>query len=215
MSYSLRILPLCGLVISLSACAEFIPVQESQFDSNPGALHAEAMLTPLDPVQIVNLASDQYLEDVVGLSGTLADRLVHLRLGPDRVAGTSDDAAFTAVHQLLEVDGFSWGSMHKLFTAAYNSGWLPAFDEIMGAWDQVWFTGQQAEHVLRFANQLTLGTLDHDLGIDARAAESIVKAQPIANLDELAGLYFVGASTLNKLKHGAAQLVSLRQDVAM
>ena len=42
--------------------------------------------------------------------------------------------------------------------------------------------------------------LDHDLGLHARAAESIALAQPIATVDELSRLYYVGRSALTELK---------------
>ena len=48
-------------------------------------------------------------------------------------------------------------------------------------------------------------TLDIDLGLNARAASSIAAAQPIATVDGLSRLYYVGHSALSVLKDAAAK----------
>ena len=58
----------------------------------------------------------------------------------------------------------------------------------------------EADATLALTNSLTIDELDHDLGLHARAAESIALAQPIATVDELSRLYYVGRSALTELK---------------
>lgn len=65
------------------------------------------------------------------------------------------------------------------------------------------FDPTEAVRVLDYVNHATLEELDVGAGIDVRAAKSIVAAQPIANLKELGGLYFVGTVTLEQLKAAA------------
>ena len=67
------------------------------------------------------------------------------------------------------------------------------------------FSAAEAAAVLAFVNQATLEQLDLEVGIDVRAAESIIAAQPIASVGELASLYFVGPVTLELLKAVALQ----------
>ena len=210
MSVSFRCTTLLSVLLLTTACAEFHGEMGDQ-----GCPVVEDVAQAMSPLDLVNLTSDQYLEDVVGLPGAVADELVHLRLGADRIPGTLDDVSFTHLDQLLEVKGLSWGSIEKLFRAARLTGWVPKANEIMGAWDKVWFSATEAEHVLRFVNQLKLEVLNDALELDIRAAESIVAAQPIADLDQLVGLYFVGTQTLEVLKAAASAVVKAPQDTIL
>ena len=53
-------------------------------------------------------------------------------------------------------------------------------------------------------NSLSQVELDDSLRLHARAAESIALAQPIATIDELSRLYYVGHSALTIIKSAAA-----------
>ena len=83
---------------------------------------------------------------------------------------------------------------------AAKAGWVPGAEDILGIYDGVSFTVDQAGATLELANSLTIDELDHDLGLHARAAESISLAQPIDTIDELSRLYYVGRSALTELK---------------
>jgi len=67
-------------------------------------------------------------------------------------------------------------------------------------WDGVAFTTTEVEAVLAYVNTVDVDTLDLDVGLDRRAARSIVQAQPITTMNRLSSLYFVGKVTLRKLK---------------
>lgn len=75
--------------------------------------------------------------------------------------------------------------------------------DVVGTWDGVDFTGDEAKAVLAFVNHATLEQLDADVGLDLRAARSIVEAQPIADMATLSDLYFVGEVTLTLIKQAA------------
>lgn len=75
--------------------------------------------------------------------------------------------------------------------------------DIVGYWDGVGFSADEAKAVLAFVNHATLEQLDADVGLDLRAARSIVEAQPIANMATLSGLFFVGEVTLTLIKQAA------------
>ncbi len=72
-----------------------------------------------------------------------------------------------------------------------------------GSYEGVTFTDHEAEASLDYVNTASLLELDERAGIDLRAARSIVKARPIADLETLSGLYFVGSVTLTRLKAAA------------
>lgn len=77
--------------------------------------------------------------------------------------------------------------------------------EVLRYWDGVGFTHIEAQSVLGFVNDATLQQLDDEVGLDIRAARSIVKARPISNMGHLSHLFFVGEVALRKLK-AAVQL---------
>ena len=80
---------------------------------------------------------------------------------------------------------------------------------ILGTWDGVTFTVFEAELVLDYVNEASHGILDHEAGLDRRAVDSIVAAQPIATVEELAGLYYVGRGALEALLDVAVQPVAI------
>ncbi|MEE2829399.1 MAG: hypothetical protein VX498_09435, partial [Myxococcota bacterium] len=76
----------------------------------------------------------------------------------------------------------------------------------------VTFTALEAEATLNLANDASYEELDLDLGLDRRAADSIVAAQPILTIDELAGLYFVGTTALQALLDAAGTPTDVSND---
>lgn len=75
-----------------------------------------------------------------------------------------------------------------------------AESEGLSYYDEVPFTQAEAEAVLVFVNSATWAELDEGARLDHRAAESIVGARPIASMDVLSSLYFVGPVALKQLK---------------
>lgn len=72
----------------------------------------------------------------------------------------------------------------------------PAAETIEG----VDFTADQAAAVVFGVNRASLQELDVTVGLDARAARSLVASAPFANLAEIAEVYYVGASALTHLR---------------
>jgi len=137
------------------------------------------------------------------LNARSARNLVHYRDGFDGVFGTYDDNLFGDIE---EVDSVRWvgpAALAQLVSYAATAGWIPQGEDILGTWDGVTFTVDEAGDTLDYVNDADHSTLDFDLGLDRRAANSIVAAQPIATIEDLAGLYYVGSSALTLLK-GAA-----------
>ena len=71
---------------------------------------------------------------------------------------------------------------------------------------------EEAEQTLALTNSLNEFELDQGLRLHRTAAESIVLAQPIATIDQLSRLYYVGGSALSKLKYYAALNDKVVQD---
>jgi len=145
----------------------------------------------------------ELLDVTVGLDRRGAGNLIAHRDGGDRLWGTTDDDVYNTVDEIDAVRFVGPKSIDRMVVYASKQGWVPGAEDILGVYDGVSFTVDQAEATLAFTNALSQSELDDDLALHARAAESIANAQPIATIDELARLYYVGRSALTDLK-GAA-----------
>jgi hypothetical protein len=146
----------------------------------------------------------EILDYDVPLDRRAAGNLIAHRDGGDARWGTTDDDIY---NDLDEVDDVRWvgpASLNRLADYVVRMGLVPAEDDILGTWDGVGFTVAEAEAVVELANTAGPNTLDDAIGLDSRAANSIVDARPVSTVSEIAGLYYVGKSALNKLKDYAA-----------
>jgi len=185
-------------------------------DSGGDDLRFDNDLVELDParsswegtpegVGLVEFINDEdttfeVLDITVGLDRRAAGNLVAHRDGGDRAWGTTDDDIYNTVDEIDAVRFVGPRTIDRMIGFAAKAGWVPGAEDILGIYDGVSFTVDQAAATLELANSLTLDELDYDLGLHARAAESIALAQPIATIDELSRLYYVGRSALTELK---------------
>jgi len=194
----MRLATLIPILALLSAgCATpFSELEDSSFAITAGSVQAIGVLALLnDPGTDIDT-----LDFDAALNVRSARNLMQHRDGYDGVFGTYDDDIFNDIE---EVDSVRWvgpSALAQLVSYAATVGWIPQGDDFLGTWDHVTFTVNEAQHTLDYTNDADLSTLDIDLRLDSRAAGSIVAAQPIATVEELAGLYYVGTSALTKLK---------------
>tara|TARA_B100000575_G_scaffold208311_1_gene169634 strand:+ start:877 stop:1533 length:657 start_codon:yes stop_codon:yes gene_type:complete len=144
------------------------------------------------------------LDKTVRLDRRAAGNLVAHRDGGDRLWGTSDDDIYNTVDEIDAVRFVGPRTIDRMIEFAARNGWVPGAQDILGIYDGVAFTVEEADATVALANELNEYELDQGLRLHSRAAESIVLAQPIATIDELARLYYVGGSALSKLKYYAA-----------
>ena len=143
------------------------------------------------------------LDKTVGLDRRAAGNIVAHRDGGDRLWGSTDDDVYNTVDELDAVRFVGPRSLDRMVEYAARNGWVPGAADVLGVYDGVSFTVDQAAATVALANALTETELDDDLRLHSRAAESIALAQPIATIDELARLYYVGGSALSTLKTSA------------
>jgi len=143
------------------------------------------------------------LDITVGLDRRGAGNLIAHRDGGDRLWGTTDDDIYNSVDEIDAVRFVGPASIDRMVTYAAQQGWVPGGEDILGVYDGVAFTVEQAESTLALTNKLNFEELDDGLALHARAAESIVIAQPIETIDELSRLYYVGRTALSLLKQAA------------
>ena len=150
-------------------------------------------------------ATDMTLLDIdAKLDRRAAEGILAQRDGADGVFGSADDRLFDSI---AEVDDVRWvgpSALGKLQIFASMHGFVPESDDLLGVYDSVDFSVDEAAATVALANSASEVVLDYDLALDARAVTSILAARPIATALQLSELYFVGASALGKLKNAAA-----------
>lgn len=108
---------------------------------------------------------------------------------------------------IAEVDAVAYvgpSALDKLLAYAEAQGYVATGDDLLGVFDNVAFTVNEAEATLALVNSASFEELDEQVELDVRAVESIVAARAIGSLVELASLYYVGQSAMLKLRDYAA-----------
>jgi hypothetical protein len=91
-------------------------------------------------------------------------------------------------------------SLNRLVSYAREYGWLPEGSELLGIFEGVAFSVDEAAMALGVVNSGTEYQLRRDVGLDVRAVESLVLARPITSLPHLAQVPNVGPSALMSLR---------------
>lgn len=148
--------------------------------------------------------TDLHVLDVdVALHATAAKNLIAHRNGPDGQFGTSDDDAYDNVAEVLAVPQVGPARLKQITDYAAAQGFVPEGDDLLGVYDGVPFSVNEAEAVLALVNSATYVQLDEDIDLDRRAVDSIVADRPIQTVLNLSERYYVGKSALEKLKAAA------------
>jgi hypothetical protein len=140
------------------------------------------------------------LDEGVPLDRRAAKNLIAHRNGPDGLFATADDDLFDDLNELLSVPQVGPKRLAKIAAYAEKAGFVPSGDDLLGSYDNVSFSVDEAAAVLLLANSASLQTLDVDAQLDKRAAKSIVADRPHASVLQLSQSYYVGYSALRKLK---------------
>jgi len=186
------------LAAALAACAS-VEATDPTGDVRPledGSAEALGVLALLN----APATTFAVLDDEVGLDRRAAANLIERRDGPDGVSSTADDRPF---HSIAEVDEVAWvgdAAIAALLDYARAQGWVPAGDDLLGTFDGVPFTVDEAIAALDLVNTAPEASLRGDVGLDGRAVQSILAARPIATMDQLASLYYVGSAMLQRIK---------------
>ncbi len=178
--------------------------------SDPGRL-SESLVANGTPeaiglIQFLNAPTTTIavLDNQVPLDRRAAENLIAHRNGPDGLLGTGDDDLFDNVDEIDLVKWVGKTALQRLLAFVNSHGWVPAGDDLLGVWDGVAFSVNEAEAVLAFVNSASRSELDDDLGLDRRAVTSILDARPIESILQLSGLYYVGRTALVILKDHCA-----------
>jgi hypothetical protein len=177
------------------------PVQEQAVVSGQSAIvegtpEAYGVLALLnDPATSFTL-----LDDEVRLDKRAAENLIAHRDGPDGVFGSGDDDSFDDIAEVDAVPYVGPVALERLLAYAEAQGYVASGEDLLGVFDNVAFTVNEAEATLSLVNSASYEELDVDVGLDSRAVDSIMDARTIDSMLELSGLYYVGQTAMLKLR---------------
>jgi hypothetical protein len=162
-------------------------------EGTPEALGVLALLA--DPATTLYV-----LDELVPLDKRAAENLIAHRNGPDGVLGTADDDAFDTLAEVDAIPYVGATALAKLTAYAEAKGYVPSGEDLLGVYDNVAFTVNEANATLAFVNTASHETLDVQVGLDVRAVDAIEAARPIQSMPALSGVYYVGHSAMLKLR---------------
>lgn len=141
-----------------------------------------------DACAVLRLVNEADYGELYGINKTAAHRIELYRTGSDGSGAGPQPIDTLAELDAIPTIGPATFEKLRLYAAAhYACAAAPARVDA------------HACMTLRAANELTVDQLDVDAGLDRRAATAIVAAQPIASLEALDALAYVGPSALDAL----------------
>jgi hypothetical protein len=145
----------------------------------------------------------EVLDDEVPLDRRAAGNIIAHRDGGDRTLGTTDDDIYGGFTELDRVRYVGAVSIQRIVDHVADLGMGLAGADVLGTYDGVTFTVDEAASTLKLVNSIDMVILDDDLAMNSIAVGSIQDALPIETIDGLSRLYYVGKSALNTLKAAA------------
>jgi hypothetical protein len=108
--------------------------------------------------------------------------------------------SFVSVQDVDDVKYVGPSAMFHLNTYVLAEGYVPEGGDLLGVFDDVAFTVDEANAVVDLVNNASRTELDDDAGLDRRAVDSIFAESNIPTVLALSDLYYVGRSALKKLR---------------
>jgi hypothetical protein len=166
---------------------------DPMWDGTPGMLGV---------VEFLNAPSTTFhlLDLGVGLERRAAEGIIAHRNGADGWLGTSDDNLFDTIDEVDQVDFVGPATLARLATYLGVYGTLANAQGLLGVYDGVEFSFEEASQTVKVANETSFEILDQQAGLHATAVHQIVNSRPIDSIAQLASLKGVGPKTLAKLK---------------
>jgi len=191
MSRNRRLVAL-ALVVSLGACTGLDDIDSSGsevvLEGSPEAIGILRFLNGPDATFAV-LDIDAAL-DVRAARNICA----HVR-GDDGALGTADDDLLDTLAELDAIKYVGPSAIEHLYAYVDSIGGIPNLSV-----EGVALTAAEVEAIVAIANGASEEQLDIDAALDARAAKNLVAARPLADIDAVAAVPYVGPSAIAKLR---------------
>ncbi len=112
---------------------------------------------------------------------------------------------FVSIAEADAVKYVGASALGKLLKYAQSNGFVPQGADLLGTFDGVPFSVDEAAATLRLANEGDPVELRAEAGVPSRGLRRIVGSRPIASMKVLAAIKYVGPRTLERLKEYATQ----------
>lgn len=145
-------------------------------------------------LEIANVADVAYLDGTVGLDARAARNIVAAR--PIAHMPALADVAYVGASalRLLQAHVAVWAPAPPVVDPG------PAPDDAAGTWEGVTFTAAEVGTALDVANRATFEQLNGGATLSTLASNNIIAARPIASMDQLAAVAYVGTVAMEKLQ---------------
>jgi len=180
-----------AMVVSMAACGGLdVDSRGSQvvIEGSPEATGILRFLNGPD-------ASFELLDIDVGLDVRAARNITDHVRGADGILGSADDDLLDTLAELDDIKYVGPSAIDKLYAYVDSIGGIPEL-----VVEGVLLTPAEVEAIMTVANGASQSQLDDDAALDSRAAANIVAARPLADIDALAAVPWVGGSAIGKLR---------------
>ncbi len=199
-------------VVVLSACES----AASDFETVGGKADSPFAMVDLVPgtaphvglLRFVNdtTTTEEVLDSDAALRSDAARNIIEHRDG----GGLLSDP-FDSVDELDSVPRIGESAILSMLSYAVRSGFVPQGDELLGVYDSVSFSVNEAGAALSLVNRASLAELDDTYSLDVRAARAIIEERPLQSVLQLSELSFVGESALLSIKAHSEMPASPRE----
>jgi hypothetical protein len=179
----MKYFPASLLILAVAGCTaagSTDSIANALVDDTPDAVGVLALVN--DPA-----TSEEILDDDVPLDARAARNLVAGR-------------PFASIDEIDAVAYVGPVAMENLAAYAAARGYTPSGSDLLGVYDGVSFTVDEAELALDLVNEVSDGVLRVEVGLDSRAVSSILEARPVPSVRALSELYWVGSAMLERIK---------------
>lgn len=189
---------------SLSACESAEPESANDYGKADSPFGVADLVPGSAPqIGLLRFVNDpsttlEVLDDDAKLRRNAAENLIEHRDGSGILSNP-----FDSVEEIDDVPRVGAATMQDLLDYAFDNGFVPEGDDVLGTYDGVTFSVREARAVVSLVNLSSAVTLDDDIALDGRAVDAILEARPLQTVLTLSELSFVGKSALEKLKERA------------
>lgn len=180
-------------------------VNTGKGDGASGAL-AEGTPEAIGVLRMLNSPEITFemLDDDVPLERRAATNLISHRAGEDGIfeQGAGDDDLYDSIAEVDDVPRVGPVSLGRLLDFAFEMDFVPGGSQLLGTWDSVDFTVDEALATVAFANSATTQELSEVLH-DSRPTNALLEARPVASVLQISGLYYFGPVTMGRIKAAA------------
>lgn len=114
-------------------------------------------------------------------------------------AAFGNDENIVVIHDAVTASEFEGHFSRSFCLAGNEADCVPSAYE-GGTWEGIYFTPEEVAKVIDVVNNATMAQLDDDAAMNKTAAQNIISARPILDMDQLEKVSYVGSAAMIDLK---------------